>query len=162
MNWLDIVILVALALAAVGGLSIGLIRAALSLVGLILGVVLAGHFYVPFSHLLDAFLQPNVAKVVAFAIILIAVIAATAVLAIFLKRGASAIKLGWLDRLGGAVFGLMMGAILCGGLLAIWAKFVGSGETITESVLTRLLLDRLPVVLALLPDEFDVVRSFFQ
>jgi membrane protein required for colicin V production len=154
MNWLDIVILVALALAAVGGLKIGLIRAALSLAGLILGVVLAGQFYTPFSHLLDAFLQPNVAKVVAFIIILAAVVAAAAVLAIFLKRGASAIKLGWLDHLGGAVFGLMVGAILCGGLLAIWAKFVGSSETITESALA-------PVLSGLLDYFPESVRSFF-
>jgi len=162
MNWLDILLLVAIALATVVGLGIGIIRAALVLVGLVFGVVLAGHYYIPFSHLLDAFLQPGVAKVVAFAVILAAVLAAAAFLAMFLRRGASAIKLGWADRLGGAVFGLVMGALFCGCLLAIWVKFVGGGETITESTVARILLDRLPMALALLPDEFDVVRSFFQ
>ncbi len=162
MNWLDIVLLVAIALATVAGLGIGIIRAALSLAGLILGLVLAGHYYIPFSQVLDAVLQSGVAKVVAFAIILIAVMVAAAFLAMFLRRGASAIKLGWADRLGGAVFGLAMGAIFCGGLLAIWVKFFGSAEAITQSTLARILLDRLPLVLALLPDEFDVVRSFFQ
>jgi membrane protein required for colicin V production len=161
-NWLDIVLLVAIALATVLGLGIGIIRAALSLAGLILGIVLAGHFYLPFSHVLDAFLQPSVAKVVAFIIILAAVMVVAAFLAIFLRRGASAIKLGWADRLGGAVFGLAMGAIFCGGLLAVWVKFAGSAEAITQSTLARLLLDRLPMVLALLPDEFNAVRSFFQ
>jgi membrane protein required for colicin V production len=162
MNWLDILLLVAIALATVAGLGIGIIRAGLSLAGLIFGIVLAGHYYIPFSHLLDAVLQPTVAKVVAFIIILVAVMVAAVFLAIFLRRGASAIKLGWADRLGGAVFGLVMGAIFCGGLLAVWVKFVGGGETIAESTLARMLLDRLPIVLALLPDEFDVVRSFFQ
>ncbi len=162
MNWLDIVLLVAIALATVAGLGIGIIRAALSLAGLIFGIVLAGHYYIPFSQVLDAVLQSDVAKVVAFAIIFIAVMVAAAFLAMFLRRGASAIKLGWADRLGGAVFGLAMGAIFCGGLLAIWVKFFGSAEAITQSTLARLLLDRLPMVLALLPDEFDAVRSFFQ
>jgi len=162
MNWLDIVLLVAIALATVAGLGIGIIRAGLSLAGLVVGVVLAGHYYLPFSQLLDSFLQPAIAKVVAFAIILIAVMVAAAFLAMFLKRGASVIKLGWADRLGGAVFGLVMGTIFCGGLLAVWVKFVGSAEAITQSTLARMLLDRLPMVLALLPDEFDVVRSFFQ
>jgi membrane protein required for colicin V production len=162
MNWLDIVLLVAIALATVAGLGIGIIRAGLSLAGLIFGIVLAGHYYIPFSQVLDAVLQPTVAKVVAFIIILAAVMVAAVFLAIFLRRGASAIKLGWADRLGGAVFGLVMGAILCGCLLAIWVKFVGSAEAITQSTLARLLLDRMPMVLALLPDEFDVVRSFFQ
>jgi membrane protein required for colicin V production len=162
MNWLDILLLVAIALATVAGLGIGVIRAALYLVGLILGIVLAGHYYIPFSHLLDAVLQPNVAKVVAFIIILAAVMVAAVFLAIFLRRGVETIKLGWADRLGGAVFGLVMGALLCGCLLAIWVKFVGSGETITQSTVARMLLDRLPMALALLPDEFDAVRSFFQ
>ncbi len=162
MNWLDILLLVAIALATVGGLSIGIIRAALYLAGLIFGIVLAGHYYIPFSHLLDAVLQPNVAKVVAFIIILAAVVVAAVFLAIFLRQGASAIKLGWADRLGGAVFGLAMGAIFCGAFLALWVKFVGGGETIAESTLARILLDRLPMALALLPDEFDAVRSFFQ
>jgi membrane protein required for colicin V production len=162
MNWLDIVLLIAIALATVAGLSIGIIRAALSLAGLIFGVVLAGHYYIPFSHLLDAFLQPNVAKVIAFIIILAAVMVAAAFLAMFLRRGASVIKLGWADRLVGAVFGLVLGALFCGGLLAMWVKFIGGSDTITQSTVARMLLDRLPVVLALLPDEFDAVRSFFQ
>ena len=162
MNWLDIVILVAIALATVAGLSIGIIRAALSLAGLVLGVVLAGHYYLPFSRLLDAVLQPDVAKVLASAIILIGVMVAAVVLAMLLKRAASAVKLGWADHLGGAVLGLVLGAIFCGGLLAMWVKFVGMGDTIAESTLAPILLDRLPVVLALLPNEFDSVRSFFQ
>jgi len=155
MNWLDIVLLVAIALATVAGLGIGIIRAALVLVGLIFGVVLAGRFYIPFSNVLDAVLQPNVAKVVAFIIILAAVIAAAVFLAIFLRRGAETIKLGWADRLGGAVFGLLMGALLCGCLLAIWVKFVGGDETITESTLA-------PVFLGLLDYLPAGVRSFFQ
>lgn len=162
MHWLDILLLVAIALATVGGLGIGVIRAALALAGLVLGVVLAGRFYIPLSQVLDAVLQPDVAKVVAFIIILAAVLAAAVFLAIFLRRGASAIKLGWADRLGGAVFGLVMGALLCGCLLAIWVKFIGGGDTIAQSTVARILLDRLPVALALLPDEFDAVRSFFQ
>ncbi len=162
MNWLDILLLVAIALATVAGLGVGIIRAGLYLAGLIFGIVLAGHYYIPLSGVLDAVLQPNVAKVVAFIIILAAVVVAAVFLAAFLRRGAETIKLGWVDRLGGAVFGLLLGAIFCGALLALWVKFVGGGETITESTVARMLLDRLPVVLALLPDEFDVVRSFFQ
>lgn len=161
MNWLDIILIVAIALATVGGLSLGLIRGALYLVGLIVGVVLAGNFYLPFAGVLDAVLQPGVAKVVAFIIILGAVITAAVFLAIFLARGAAAIKLAWADRLGGAVFGLVMGSIVCGALLAIWVKYFGSGETISSSLVARILLERFPLVLRLLPDEFDVVRSFF-
>ena len=162
MNWLDIVILVAIAVAIVIGLRIGIIKAALSLAGVVVGVILAGRYYIPFSQQLSFISQANVAKVVAFAIILIGVMVIAAVLAVLLKWTASAMMLGWVDRLGGAVFGLVLGAIFCGALLAIWVKFMGLAEAIAESTLAPILLDRLPMVLALLPGEFDAVRSFFR
>ena len=162
MNWLDIVILVAIAVATVVGLRIGIIKAALSLAGVIVGVILAGRYYIPFSQQLSFISQANVAKVVAFAIILIGVMVIAAVLAVLLKWTASAMMLGWVDRLGGAVFGLVLGAIFCGALLASWVKFMGLAEVIAESTLAPILLDRLPMVLALLPGEFDAVRSFFR
>jgi len=69
--------------------------------------------------------------------------------------------LGWVNHLGGAVFGLVLGAIFCGALLATWVKFLGATGAITESNLAFILVDFFPVVLALLPEEFDAVRSFF-
>ncbi len=162
MNWLDIVILVALAITALVGLKIGLIKAVLSLAGLILGVILAGRFYAPLSELLTFIPRASVAKIVAFAIILIGVMVIAGVLAMLLKWAASVMMLGWVNRLGGAVFGSLLAAITCGALLAAWAKFFDAGETITESILARVLLDYFPLVLSLLPDEFSVVRSFFQ
>jgi len=161
MNWLDIVIIVAIAIAILIGLRIGIIKAVLSLAGLIVGVILAGRYYVPFSEWLSFIPQASVAKIVAFAIILIGVMVIAGVLASLLKWAASAIMLGWVNRLGGAVFGLFLGAIFCGALLAIWVKFFDIAA-ISESNLAAILLDRLPVVLALLPDEFDAVRSFFR
>ena len=161
MYWLDIAIIVAIAIAILIGLRIGIIKAVLSLAGLIVGVILAGHYYAPLSGQLSFIPQASVAKIVAFAIILIGVMVIAGVLASLLKWAASAIMLGWVNRLGGAVFGLFLGAIFCGALLAIWVKFFDIAA-ISESNLAAILLDRLPVVLALLPDEFDAVRSFFR
>jgi len=162
MNWLDIVIIIAIAISAYLGLRIGIIKAALSLAGLIVGVILAGRYYIPLSQQLSFIPQANIAKIVAFAIILIGVMIIAAVAAVLLKWAVSKMMLGWVNRLGGAVFGLVLGAIFCGALLAIWVKFVGIEGAITESTLAAILLDRFPIVLALLPGEFDAVRSFFQ
>ena len=49
MSWLDIVLTVILVVVIVGGLKIGLIKAVLSLTGLIVGVILAGRLYGPLS-----------------------------------------------------------------------------------------------------------------
>jgi len=161
MNLLDIVIIVVIAISAFIGLRIGLIKAVLSLAGLIVGVILAGHYYVPLSEQLsDIIPQANVAEIVAFAIILVGIMVIASVLASLLKWVASVIMLGWVNRAGGAFLGLVLAAIFCSALLAIWVKFFGSG-LVTEAFLASVLLDKFPLILGLLPSEFDAIRSFF-
>lgn len=162
MNWLDIVIPVILLISTLLGLRAGMIKAVLSLAGLILGVILAGHYYVALSKQLPFISRPDIAEFVAFAIILLGVLLVASMLAWLSRALLSAVTLGWLNRLGGAIFGLVLGAILCGALLAIWVKYTGPVPAITESVLAAILLERFPLILALLPEEFDGIRSFFQ
>ena len=153
MNWLDIVIIVAIAVTTFIGLKIGLIKALLSLVGLIVGVILARLFYVPLSEQLGFIPQATVAKVVAFAIIMIGVMIVAGVLAMVLKWITSVMMLGWVNRIGGAVFGLVLGAIICGAFLALWINIFGAGEVIANSSLASI-LSRFPSVLGLMPGEF--------
>ncbi len=162
MNWLDIVIIVLIAIPTLAGLRTGIIKAALSLAGVIVGVILAGRFYAALAGRLTFIPQENIAGIVAFAIILVAVMVIAGVLASVLKWVASAVMLGWVNRLGGAIFGFLLGAVFCAVLLAIWVKFLGLVGPVGESGLAILLLDRFPAILALLPEEFNSIRSFFQ
>ena len=161
MNWLDIVLIVVLVLPALVGLRRGLIKAALSLAGLIIGVVLAGNFYGSISGMFGFINNPDVANILAFALILVVVIVAATVLARMLTFAVSVVMLGWVDHLGGAVFGFLLGAIFLGAILATFVKFFGT-DLVAESFLAGVLLDKFPLVLALLPGEFDTVRDFFQ
>ncbi len=161
MNWLDIVIIVAIAIPTFFGLRTGIIKTCLSLAGLILGVILAGRYYIPFAEQLSSF-TPGVAKIVAFALILIGAMVIALVLSRLLERAVSMVLLGWVNRLGGALFGFLIGAILCGALLATWVKFIGPASAIVESGLAMILVSYFPLVLALLPEEFKAIRSFFQ
>ena len=162
MNWLDIVIIVLIAIPILIGLKIGIIKSVLSLAGVIVGVMLAGRYYLALSEQLTFIPQDNLARIAAFAIILIGIMLIAGILASIMKWITSVVMLGWVNRLGGAVFGFVLGAIFCSALLAIWAKFLGAEGPVAESGLATLLLDRFPMVLALLPEEFDSVRSFFQ
>ena len=162
MSWLDIAVIVIISIATLIGLKIGIIKAVLTLAGVIIGVLLAGRFYVALADRLTFIPQETLAKVVAFAAILIVVVLVAGIIAGVLKWLASIILLGWVNRLGGALLGLIMGSILCGALLAMWTKFLGISDPIAESALATFLLDRFPMVLALLPGEFGSVRSFFQ
>jgi len=162
LNWLDIVILVIVAVSTFVGLRNGLIKTVLSLAGLIVGIILAGRYYIALAERLTFIPQENIAQAVAFALILIVVIVIAIVLAAILKWVTSLVMLGWVNHLGGAIFGLVLGAIFCAALLTLWVKFPSASGTIKGSSLAGILLDRFPAVLALLPDEFDAIRSFFQ
>ena len=162
MSWLDIIILVLIVVPTLIGLKIGIIKAVLSVLGIILGVILAGRFYVSLSKSLTFISDPGIAKVVAFAIILIGMMIIATVLASVIKRIISTVLLGWVNRLGGAILGFVLGAIFCGALLSIWVNFIGIGKTVADSFLANILLDGFPIILAFLPAEFDSVRNFFK
>ncbi len=162
MNWLDIVLVIAIAISVLIGVKKGVIGIALTLAGLVLGVFLAGRYYTPFSLYLFFIPQAGLAKVAAFSIIFIGVMVVAAVLARLLERAASGIMMGWVDRIGGGVLGGILGAIFCGAFLAMWVKFLGMTQVIAESRIAPILLNQFPRVLALLPGEFDAIRSFFQ
>lgn len=161
MNWLDIVIIVALLAPTVIGLKRGLISGVLSLIGLIIGVILAGNFYASIAPLLTFIPSEKVANVVAFVAIILGVMLITAVLARLLRFVVSMVMLSWVDHLGGAILGFLMGAIFWSALLAVWVKFFGAG-LVTESFLAEVLLDNFPLILSFLPDEFNAIRDFFQ
>jgi membrane protein required for colicin V production len=162
MNWLDIAIIIVLVIPALIGLKTGIIKILLTVAGVIVGVVLAGRFSTWLGERLTFISDPGIAKVVAFALILVVVMVLAAVAAALLKRIASVVLLGWVNRLGGAVLGLFLGFIFLGAVLTMWVKFLGAGSTVTESVLAGFLLDGLPIVLGLLPSDFNSVRSFFR
>ena len=161
MHWLDIAVLVILAVSAFNGLRQGLIKTALSLVGLIIGVILAGQFYQQLAGLLAFIPNEDIANIAAFILILVGVMVIANILARLLKFAVSVVLLGWVNRLGGAVFGLVLGAIFLSAILATWAKFFGS-DSISESFMATFLLDKFPLILALLPAEFDAIGDFFQ
>ena len=161
MYWLDIVLLILLALSAFNGFVQGLIKAALSLVGIIIGVLLAGNLYQPLSGLLSFIPNEDIADIVAFLLILVGVMVVANLLAQLLKTVATIVMLGWVNRLGGAIFGMLVGTIFLSAILATWAKFFGS-DIVTESVIASFFLAKFPLILALLPANFDVIRDFFQ
>ena len=160
MNWLDIVIVVALIVPTFSGYLRGLIKSALTLAGLIVGVILASNFYEQLAGAMTFITSPDIANIAGFIIILAVVLVIAQLLARLLKTTVHAISLGWVDRAGGAVFGFLMGAVFVGAVLATIVKFFGEG-VVTESGIAAILLDKFPLVLGLLPSEFDAVRDFF-
>jgi membrane protein required for colicin V production len=162
MNWLDIVIIIILAIQTFAGFSQGFIKALGGLIGLIVGIVLAGRYYETLANSLFSFIDnQDGANIAAFIVILVVVWAIFSIVAGLLTKLVSVVFLGGVNRIAGAVFGLLMGALFVGAALAAWASFFGSGS-LADSRIATFLLDKFPIVLSLLPSQFDSIRDFFQ
>ena len=164
MNWIDIVVIVFLAISTITGLRKGLIKTIIPLVGIIIAVVLGGRFYGSVADWLSTWLHsPSQANIAGFAIIFVAVVIASLIIASLLSKFLSLLLLGWVDKLGGAILGLVMGGLVCGAILTIITKynFPGMEGTIHDSSLASFFVAHFNMVLPFLPSDFDSVRQFF-
>ena len=164
MNWIDIVVIVFLAISTITGLRKGLIKTIIPLVGIIIAVVLAGRFYGSVADWLSTWLHsPSQANIAGFTIIFVAVVIASLIIASLLSKFLSLLLLGWVDKLGGAILGLVMGGLVCGAILTIITKynFPGMEGTIHDSSLASFFVAHFNMVLPFLPSDFDSVRQFF-
>ena len=161
MNWLDIVIIIYLIISVITGIAQGLIKSILSLIGIIVGLILASNYYKQFADVLAFISNKDIAQIVAFILILGAVIAIAAMIAVAMKTVINAIMLGWIDKIGGGIFGLIMGVLTVSGILAVIVKLTGT-NIITDSALAGFLLDKFPIILGFLPSEFKTIQDFFK
>ena len=161
MNWLDIVIIVVAVLLGLVGLRQGIIKTVFGIAGLIGGIVLAGRYYSG----LAALLSPAAAtwtNIAAYAIILIATLIVASVVGWLVAKLVHFAMLGWLDRLVGFLLGVVVGGLLCAAILAIVSMYYPATEAVIgQSGLARFVMEQIPLLLALLPKEFDFIRDFF-
>ena len=161
MNWLDIVIIVVAVLLGLVGLRQGIIKTVFGIAGLIGGIVLAGRYYSGLAALLSP-AAATWANIAAYAIILVVALIVASVVGRLVAKLVHIVMLGWLDRLVGCVLGVVIGGLLCAAILAIVGKYYpGTEAVISQSVIARFLMGGFPLLLALLPEEFDFIRDFF-
>ncbi len=165
MNWLDILLILMILLPVFIGYKRGLIGIILPLVGIVVGIFIAGRIYDNVSDWLHPGLLGSKAQadIVAFAIIFVLFFVAIISVSSQLRRFLNLLFLGWVDSLGGLLFGLILGSIGAGVLVAIVSRFFTSAQaTVTDSALASFLLDTFPFVLHLLPSHFrEGINPFF-
>lgn len=161
MNWLDIVIIVVILLFGMMGLWKGAIKAVFAVAGLIGGIALAGHYYQPLALMLSPSGAPW-SGIAAYVIILVATLIIASIVGWLVARLVHIVMLGWVDRLIGFILGVGIGGMLWAAVLAIVGKYLpGTKEVISHSTVAKLLMEQFPLLLALLPGEFDFIRDFF-
>ena len=161
MNWVDIVIIAGAVLFGLLGFWQGFIKALFGILGLIVGIVLARHFYQGLALKLSSE-GAAWAGVAAYAIILIVTVIVVGVAGWFVAKMVHVLPFGWLDRLLGFILGAFMGSMLCAAVLAILCKYVpGVGAAVAQSAVGATVMKGFPLLLALLPDNFDFLSGLF-
>ena len=138
MNWLDIVIIVILLGGAVQGMRMGLIGAAFSAVGMLIGWQLAGQFSDDLGDLVGESLSTDTwVTVIAYVIIMGLSVVVAGILARIVRPILSISTLGlssMVDRFGGLALGFVVGVILSGTLIIAMARFAYNFDLPEEGI----------------------------
>jgi len=124
MNYLDIILIILLFLAAIKGFVKGFVEELAGLVALILGVWVAIHFSDSVAQfLVDQFSWKfrNI-SLVAFLITFLLVVVLVNIVGSYINKLVKAVSLGFLNRLAGLAFGVIKGALILSILLIIFNK----------------------------------------
>jgi membrane protein required for colicin V production len=157
MNYVDIAIVAIVAWFTFSAFSAGIIREIVTIVGVALGIVLAGLFYQDLAADVKlAVDNDNTANIIAFLVIFGACVLAGQLAGMLLKTTASLLMLGTFDHLLGAGFGFLKGMAIVEIGLIVFVTFPAFGlkEHIRDSMFGPMFLDGIPVLLRILPVEF--------
>ncbi|MFH1841808.1 MAG: CvpA family protein [bacterium] len=152
---MNILLLLAVAIIAVFtvmGFKVGLVRRVVEFVGLVLSFLLATNLASRWSEPLAGAtgLEERIAVYIAWIILFLLGLVATRMAAWFISKTIHISILGWLDRLGGALFGLLTGALLTSVILIALTQLLPDGETLreefTEHPVARVIYNAAPAV----------------
>lgn len=141
MNYVDIIIIVVLFAFGVGGLRKGIITEAATLLGLGLGLYGAFHFS---DYTADRLLQwveinPKYLNLISFIVTFIVVAILVNLIGRLVTKIVKSLNLGFIDKLGGFLFGIAKGVLICSLLVMMFNVFKLNGiikdKTKEESLL---------------------------
>jgi membrane protein required for colicin V production len=161
MTIVDWIIVVVVAGAVLAGIARGFFRSAFSLAGLVVGVALASWNYWRFGGLLKPIVHSvQVANAVAFLVIAFFVMAIAAIIGSLLAKVFEKVGLGCLDRLAGALFGLIEGLVFVTICILVTVAFFPKTLWLTEARLPRYFFGALHVSIRVAPPRLsDRVRE---
>lgn len=163
-NWLDLAVVVLVAAGAFRGFRRGMVREGMAFGGLAVGLILASEWNSEVADLLRPFVGGGgLPHALAYLLVVLAVLGFATLLTVLTLRLMRLLLVGWLDRLGGIVFGAGQGAILAALLLILMVRFpiLGLDRAVKDSLLATGLLDGLPAALAYLPPQLGAVADLF-
>ena len=156
MSVLDIVVVVVVTISIIFGIKRGLVKEVFTLLALILGVVIASRFYSYGAGWISGVLDnSNLANIVSFTVIFFVLVVLISLAGIFFNRMVKLVQLGWVDRMGGVVFGFLRGSVIVGVFLVFITKYpiLGSERWVEGSNLAPFFLQFIESLWKLVPKE---------
>jgi membrane protein required for colicin V production len=125
MNPLDILIVVVLLYGLIRGIFSGLIRELAAIFGVLAGGFAAFTYYrLPAFHLKPWVVDPSIADALGFAAIFISVWGAAVLLGVIIRTVLEVAWMKWVDRICGALFGVLKGVLIAAFFVIVSATFL--------------------------------------
>jgi membrane protein required for colicin V production len=141
MTYFDILFTGIILISTISALFKGLVREIISLAALILGFILAVFFYpIPSAKLLEFCRTESIANLLGFLSIFLGCILLGAITTFIVNRFVKAASLKWVDRLMGAIFGVLRGWIISSILVVAIIAFPIRDNLMAHSALAPYLL----------------------
>ncbi len=157
MNWLDIAIAAILLFSVIPAVINGLVREIVTLAAVVIGILAALWYYPGPARWLEPYTSsPTVAGFVGFFLIFLSFLVVGLVVSKLLGALLKAGGLRWFDRLLGAAFGLLRGALVAGALVMALVAFLpgkGGDEAVARSRLAPGVLYCARTIAALAPQQ---------
>lgn len=113
MNNLDIILIIILSITLIRGLMRGIIKEVMGIVGIILAFMLSSKYYQEITpHLTQIVPDEQISAILAYAILFISSVIVLFLIGAFIREMLKSMSLGWLDNVGGGIFGFIKGVIL--------------------------------------------------
>ena len=134
MNPFDIIIIVILGYGLVRGLFRGLVKEVSSIIGVLGGFYAAFTYYPKLSKLLSGLISDTAyLNILSFLIIFCVVLIVVGVLSIIIKYLMNISFLGWVDRIGGLIFGAIKSILIVSILFIILTAFLPKGSAFIKN-----------------------------
>lgn len=164
MNWLDLAIVALVAWFTISAFQVGFIREVATLIGAVLGVLVAGLYYRDFAAEVLTFIDNETfARIVAFSLIFGVIALAGQLMAYVLKPAARMLQLGVFDQLAGAIFGFTKAIVFVQIFIILFVTYPrwSLDEAIEQSLFGSFIAENSNTVVQVLPDEFEIGLDTF-
>lgn len=134
MNPFDILIIVVLGYSLVRGLFRGLVKEVSSIIGVLGGFYAAYTYYKVLAGLLAGLIHDtSYLNILSFLIIFCGVLIVVGVLGVVIKYLLNIAFLGWVDRIGGVIFGVLKGILIVSILFITLTAFLPKGTAFIQN-----------------------------